>query len=101
MTMWAMLPGICDPHFVDLLVPTTAIYARSGAAGGGALLPGSVLHVPAQRGAETLRAKPLNDEGAAPVLRTFTFQHCEPQNVTVPVVLLSPMTNGPPPGAKP
>src|SRR3954451_4378706 len=100
MTMWAMSPEICDPDFVDLLVTITAMNAGSGPAGGGALLPGSVLHVPPQRGADTLRAKPLNDEGAAPPLRSFTFHHCEPQKVTVPVVLLSPITNAPPPGAK-
>src|SRR3954447_3602729 len=105
MTMWAMSPEICDPDFVDLLVTMTAMNAGSGPAGGGALLPGSVLHVPPHTGAETFRAKPLNDDGAELALRTFTFHHCELQKVTVPVVLLSPITNAPapepPPVAKP
>ena len=42
-------------------------------------------------------AKPLNADGAAPPLTLLSIDHWLPQKLTVPVVLLSPMTNAPPP----
>ncbi len=94
-----MLPEIFEPDFDVELVTMTAMYAGSGPAGGEALLPGSVLHVPPHCGVAGLTAKPLKDDGALPPLSEFDFDHCAPQNVTEPVSLLSPTTNAPPPGA--
>src|SRR5436309_7463210 len=76
--------------------------AGSGPAGGGALLPGSVLQSVPQLGVAGFRAKPLKAAGAGPPLNEFSFHHCGPQNVTcVPAALLpSPITNAPPLGTK-
>jgi hypothetical protein len=41
--MWTVLPEICEPDMEVLLDTSTPRYAGSGPAGGGALLPGSVL----------------------------------------------------------
>src|SRR5437016_821558 len=98
--MWTVLPEICGPDCELELVTITAMKAGKGPAGGGALLPGSVLQSMPQAGVAGLRAKPLKLAGAGPPLRVFSFHHWGPQNVTaVPGVLLpSPITNAPPPG---
>ena len=79
----------------------TAMNAGRGPGGGGALLPGSVLQGVPQLGVGGLRAKPLKAAGASPPVKEFSFHHCAPQNsIEVPFrLLLSPMTNEPPPGA--
>src|SRR5437762_10694398 len=97
MTTCVVLPEICDPDFVILLETITAMYAGNGPAGGELLPPGSVVQSAPQEGGVAAFAKPLNEAGAAPPLRTFTFDHCDPQNVTEPVAVLSPTTKPPPP----
>src|SRR5437763_3932905 len=99
-TCWVS-PESCEPDLLMELVTITAMYSGSGPAGGPALLPGSVLQPVPQEGAAGVSAKPLNVAGALPPLRLFAFAHCAPQNCTVPVALLSPMTNAPPLGAAP
>src|SRR5438128_12534707 len=76
--------------------------AGSGPAGGGALLPGSVLQSVPQLGVFGFRAKPWKLAGAGPPLKEFSCHHCAPQKVTdVPTALFrSPITNEPLPGAK-
>src|SRR5690242_5649762 len=100
--MCGVLPEICAPDFDDELATITPMKAGNGPAGGGALLPGSVVQPVPQLGTDGFLAKPLKLAGAAPPLSAFSFDHCEPQNVTlVPFELLpSPITNAPPPGAK-
>jgi hypothetical protein len=62
--------------------------AGSGPAGGGALLPGSVLQPVPQLGVDGSFAKPLNAAGADPPLSEFSFHHWAPQKVTdVPAAL--------------
>jgi hypothetical protein len=100
-TMCGVLPEIADPDMAAELVTITAMYLGSGPAGGGALLPGSVLQFTPQPGTLGLTAYPLKLAGAWPPLSELSRAHCAPQNVTAdPVALLpSPMTNAPPPGA--
>jgi hypothetical protein len=43
--MCGVVPLICEPLFVAESVEITPMYAGSGPAGGGALLPGSVVQV--------------------------------------------------------
>ena len=72
---------------------------------GGVLLPGRVVHGPPQpdggvpAGRLTVPAKPLNAEGAAPPVRTFSADHSAPHQVTVPdpapATVPSPSTNAP------
>ena len=96
-TTWSVLPEIVEPDFVDELVTITAMYGGSGPAGGGELLPGSVLQVEPHAGVAGFLAKPLKSEGAEPPLREFVFDHCAPQKVTVPIEVKLPTTNAPPP----
>src|SRR5689334_9191479 len=79
----------------------TPMYAGSGPAGGGVLLPGSVLQPAPQLGAAGLAAKPLKF-ALLPADVAFCFAHWAPQKVTAVLspLSLSPMTNAPPPGAK-
>ena len=86
---------ICEPDLDVELVTITPMYAGSGPAGGGALLPGSV----DEPLAVTFRAKPLNALGEAPPLSTFIDDDCELQNVREPVAVRLPMPKAPPPGA--
>jgi hypothetical protein len=78
-----MLPEIVEP---DLLIELAAITVMvlGTEFGGGALLPGSVFHVPGQEAGLGVvkRAKPLKVFGAAPPLRVLAFDHWAPQNVT-------------------
>src|SRR6516165_6581078 len=73
--------------------------AGSGPLGGGGLLPGLVDQLVPQGGrpAGTF-SKPLNEAGAEPPLKSFSFHHCEPQKVTaVPIAAFPlPITNVPP-----
>ena len=48
--MCGVFPEIWEPDFVDELVTSTAMNVGSGPAGGGVLLPGSVVHVAPQEG---------------------------------------------------
>src|SRR5436309_13588916 len=90
MTMCGVFPEICAPDFEDELVTITPMKAGSGPAGGGALLPGSVLQSVPQLGTDGFLAKPLKLAGAEPALSEFSFDHCEPQNVTgVPLPVFS------------
>src|SRR5690349_10932184 len=97
MTIFMIVPLIVEPDFVTLLVTITDMYAGSGPFGGGALFPGSVVKVAPHVGAAGYLAKPLNDDGPAPLLILFAVDHWLPQKFTVPVWLWSPMTNAPPP----
>src|SRR5438445_4645480 len=99
--MCGVVPVICEPFFTAESVEITPMNAGSGPAGCGALLPGSVLHVSRHVDWAGLFAKPLNDAGAVPPLRTFRLAHWAPQKVTaLPLPLEpSPTTNEPRPGA--
>ena len=101
-TMCGVLPEIVEPFCEIELETRTAMYGGSGPAGGGVLLPGSVVQFVPQLETGGVSSKPLKAAGAAPPLRRFSFDHCAPQNVTeVPTALFpSPITNPPPPGAK-
>src|SRR5258708_24383739 len=100
--MCGVSPEIVEPDLVIELETITPMKAGRGPAGGGVLLPGSVLQPVPQLGVLGLSAKPLKLAGAVPPLKEFSFHHCAPQNVTaVPTALFwSPITNEPPPGAK-
>ena len=95
-------PEIVGPDLVIELETITPMNAGRGPAGGGALLPGSVLQPVWHAGAVGLRAKPLKAAGAAPPVRELSFHHWAPQKVigVVFALFLSPITNAPPPGAK-
>src|SRR5438552_10593146 len=100
--MCTLSPVMVEPDFVELLVTMIPMYAGSGPAGGGVLLPGSVDQPPPQAGSLGVSAKPLKlDDAAVPLIKLILL-HWAPQNVTaVPVALsLSPMAKAPPPGAK-
>src|SRR5690242_12040834 len=99
--MCTVLPEICGPVCELALVTITAMNSGSGPAGGGVLLPGSVLQSVPHAGATGLMAKPLKLAGPDPPLSAFTFHQLGPQKVTaVPIALLpSPITNAPPSGA--
>lgn len=68
-------------------------------AGGGALLPGSVVQVPPQTAGfgVLLSAKPLKLVGASPPLNELTLAHFAPQKVTLlpTTAFRSPMTKLP------
>src|SRR3954471_18558816 len=89
-------PEVTGPDLVTWLATSTAMYDGSAPAGGGVLLPGSVVHEVPQPGAGGVSSKPLKLAGAEPPLSVFTPDHCAPQNVTAPVALRSPTTNDPP-----
>jgi hypothetical protein len=82
-TVFGTFPEITEPDLVIELATITVILGAT-VAGGGALLPGSVLHMPPQAGGLGVitSAKPLNAAGAAPPLTLFSFDHCALQNVT-------------------
>src|SRR6266849_6234618 len=98
MTMCGVLPEIVEPDWLIELETITAMYAGSGPAGGGVLLPGSVDQLTPHVTVAGVSSKPLNSAGAAPPLRLFSFHHWAPQKVTaVPTAaLLSPITKLPP-----
>lgn len=54
--MWTVLPEMAAPDLAVELVTITAMYLGSGPAGGGALLPGSVLYDVPQPGVAGLAA---------------------------------------------
>lgn len=74
---------IVDPDLAVELVTITAMYWGSGPAGGGALLPGSVLQAIPQLGVLGCSANPLKLAGAVPPLSEFRSAHRAAQNVTV------------------
>ncbi len=100
--MCTVLPKIAESDWLTELVTITAMYAGSGPAGGGVLLPGSAVQLMRQLGVVGFSAKPLKLAGAGPPLTELSFPHCAPQKVTdVPMTLLpSPIAKAPPPGAK-
>jgi hypothetical protein len=77
--MCGVLPEIVEPDFVLELVTITPMNAGSGPAGGGVLLPGSVLQSTRQLGVAGFSAKPLKLAGAAPPLSELSFHHCAPR----------------------
>src|SRR5713226_3598985 len=98
--MCTVSPEICESDCELELVTITLMKAGRGPAGGGALLPGSVLQFRPQLGVAGLIAKPLKLAGAGRAPRVFSFHHWGPQKVTaVPGKLLpSPITKAPPLG---
>src|SRR5581483_383092 len=100
--MWATLPWIVGPDLEYEVVTMTAISAGSGPAGGGVLLPGSVLQASPQAGVAGDSAKPLK-LGATPAeVVGLSFHQRAPQKVTDVQVAASrsPIAKAPPPGAK-
>src|SRR5215218_8739718 len=97
--MCTVLPEIVDPDLLIELATITAMSCGNGPGGGGALLPGDVVQPVPHVTVGGDFANPLNEAGAVPPLRLFSFHHCAPQKVTeVPTAaLLSPMTKLPPP----
>ncbi len=81
-TIWGVFPEIVGPDLAAELVTITAMYLGSGPAGGGALLPGSVLQVAPQLGVMGFAAYPLKLAGAGPPLRELRWAHWAPQKVT-------------------
>src|SRR5438093_947590 len=90
--MCGVVPVICEPFFTAESVEITPMNAGNGPAGGGALLPGSVLQVAVgpHVGWAGLFAKPLNAAGAVPPVRTFRLAHWAPQKVTAFPMPLEP-----------
>src|SRR5919197_2902911 len=99
MTMCTVLPEVVEPDWLIELATITPMNDGNGPSGGGALLPGDVVQSMPHVGVGGDFAKPLNEAGAAPPVRLFSFGHWAPQKVTeVPTAaLLSPMTKLPPP----
>src|SRR5579862_1842918 len=95
--MCTMLPEIVLPDFVTWLVTITAI-SPGTLAGGGVLLPGSVVQVLPQVGAVLPSSKPLKLAGPEPVLSALFFHHCDPHQLTWPPETFSrsPITKDPP-----
>ncbi len=89
-----------DPDFVIRLVTMTAMY-DGAVAGGAALLPPDVVHVPPATGGvlERVLAKPLNAAVGLPPDSLFAFAQDDDQNVTVAPTTAerSPTTKAPRP----
>jgi len=98
MTMCTVLPEIVEADLMIELETITAMNSGSGPGGGCALLPGPVVQFVPHVTLGGFFSKPLNEAGALPPVRLFSFDHCAPQNVTeVPIAaLLSPITKLPP-----
>src|ERR671937_2105283 len=96
--MCAVSPETVEPDLLIELETITPMYEGRGPAGGGGLLPGDVVQFVPHVTAAGESSKPLNEAGAAPPERLFSFDHCAPQKVTeVPVAAFpSPMTKLPP-----
>src|SRR4051812_19470448 len=81
--MLRMSPEIVEPDFLIFVETITAMKGGT-AAGGFELLPGRLVQVPPQVVAGRARsAKPLNDAGAPPPVRSFSFHHSAPHHSTV------------------
>jgi hypothetical protein len=78
--MATVSPEMIGPDLV-IVLETTASTVLGSVAGGFELLPRSVVHV-LPHVAGGLSMKPLNEGGANPVLRGFSFHHCAPQKAT-------------------
>src|SRR6187549_2599973 len=96
--MCTVFPAIVGPDLATELATITAMNEGNGPAGSGGLLPGPVAQLVPQVTVAGAVSNPLNDAGAAPPERLFSFDHCAPQKVTdVPTAAFwSPMTKLPP-----
>src|SRR5690348_38962 len=86
-----------DPDFETELETITPMKAGRGPAGGGVLLPGSVVQFVAQLDTGGLFSTPLKLGGAGPLLKLLSVAHRAPQKVTLrPMEALpSPITKSP------
>src|SRR6266511_1058425 len=96
--MCTVLPEIVEPDWLIELETITAISAGSGPGGGGGLLPVDVVQFVPHVTVGGDFSKPLNEAGAVPPLRLFSFHHLAAQKVTAvqTTALLSPITKFPP-----
>src|SRR5438270_5827602 len=99
MTMWTVSPKIVEPDWLIECETMTAMNVGSGPGGGGGLSPGDVVQLVPHVTAGGDFSKPLNEAGAVPPVRPFSFHHSALQNVTEfpTTAFLSPMTKLPPP----
>src|SRR5260370_36214407 len=96
--MCTMLPETWLPDFVTFDVTITPMWVGIVPGECGLLPPMVVQIVAPQAGTNVLFSKPLKDLGGEPPLSELAKNHRAPQNVTLPVLVLSPTAKSPPLG---